>query len=126
MWMIWSAARLDSLAAGAEADSAGAEAPGSVDAGGADEAVAPPQAATTMATLARMPNSRFCMNCPPNGCEPDINRYRGSDPACDRPDHSLNFRSKPPARSGPGASDSGSTVRVGALRVLSTAPHPLS
>ncbi len=76
MWRIWSAAMSDWLGAVLGASDEGAvEAP--VDAGGADVSEAPPQAATMMATLARMPNSRFCMNCPPNGSEPDISRYRG-------------------------------------------------
>ncbi len=45
--------------------------PGAVEAaGGADgavEVVAPPHAATMTAMLAKMPNSRFCMDSPPNG-----------------------------------------------------------
>ena len=44
-----------------------ADCPGAVDAGGADEVVAPPQAAAMTAMLARMPKSRFCMDSPPNG-----------------------------------------------------------
>jgi hypothetical protein len=40
-------------------------APGSVDSAGAELVVAPPQAARTMAMVAKMPRSRFCINCPP-------------------------------------------------------------
>ena len=59
--------------------------PGAVDAGGADVVEAPPQAATMTAMLAKMPKSRFCMNCPPNGwLYPIISRYRGPIRACQR------------------------------------------
>src|SRR6188474_2195496 len=74
---ICSSARLAWLAA-AEADAAGAaDVPGAVDAGGADEELAPPHAATMTATLAKMPNSRFCMDTPPNGFLTRRLRYRG-------------------------------------------------
>jgi hypothetical protein len=89
----------------AEADGA-ADAP--VDAGGAADAppdgavlvVAPPHAATRMAAVARMPKSRFCINCPPNGWIPDVSRCSGRGRLSNAASLRVGVRAEPPNSNG--------------------------
>src|SRR5436190_2061717 len=109
----------------AGAEPAGAE-PAGCDAAGADEVEAPPHAAEMTAMLAMMPSRRFCMGSPSNGLLPDDSRYRGPSPSSTPMYLLARSEVEPPALFGRWASSSASTAWVGALPVLSTAPHGLS